>query len=126
MKKVRHIATFADLLILAIIVIISPTSPITPYHPFEVPCISDKVEVRYTKVLSPDSLAQSIKMVEAQLSEMKYYLKAIKSDTSDVSSKAKAIAENTEVTAHYSKISAHYAKRNAELTDALGYMVAFK
>ncbi len=75
MKKVRHFATFADLLILAIIVIISPTSPITPYHPFEVPCISDKVEVRYTKVLPPDSLAQSIKIVEAQLSEMKYYLK---------------------------------------------------
>ena len=46
MKKVRHIVTFADLLILAIIVIISPTSPITPYHPFEVPCISDKVEVQ--------------------------------------------------------------------------------
>ena len=75
MKKVRHIATFADLLILAIVVIINPTSPITPYHPFKAPCISDKVEVRYTKALSTDSLTQSLKKTEAQLSEMKYYLK---------------------------------------------------
>ena len=49
MKKVRHIATFADLLILAIVVIINPTSPITPYHPFKAPCISDKVEVHITR-----------------------------------------------------------------------------
>lgn len=75
MKKVRHIATFADLLILAIVVIINPTSPITPYHPFKAPCISDKVEVRYTKALSTDSLTQSLKKTDAQLSEMKYYLK---------------------------------------------------
>ena len=75
MKKVRHIATFADLLILAIVVIINPTSPITPYHPFKAPCISDKVEVHYTKALSTDSLTQSLKKTEAQLSEMKYYLK---------------------------------------------------
>lgn len=59
MKKVRHIATFADLLILAIVVIINPTSPITPYHPFKAPCISDKVEVHYTKALSTDSLTQA-------------------------------------------------------------------
>ena len=75
---------------------------------------------------SMTSAISSLAHLEATGDEMKYYLKAIKSDTSDVSSKAKAIAENTEVTAHYSKISAHYAKRNAELTDALGYMVAFK
>ena len=75
MKKVRHIATFADLLILAIVVIINPTSPITPYRPFKAPCVSDKVEVHYTKALSTDSLTQSLKNTEAQLSEMKYYLK---------------------------------------------------
>ena len=75
MKKVRHIATFADLLILAIIVIINPTSPFTPYQPFKAPCIPDKIEVRYSKILPTDSIAQSLKRTEAQLSEMQYYLK---------------------------------------------------
>ena len=36
------------------------------------------------------------------------------------------VAENAEIAAHYSQISAFYAKRNAELTDALGYLIAFK
>ena len=74
MKKVRDI-TYTDLLILAIIVIINPTSTLTPYHSFKAPCIPDKVEIRYTKTIPTDSIANCLKKTEAQLSEMKYYLK---------------------------------------------------
>ena len=74
MKKVRDI-TYTDLLILAIIVIINPTSTLTPYHSFKAPCIPDKVEIRYTKTIPTDSIANYLKETEAQLSEMKYYLK---------------------------------------------------
>ena len=54
----------------------------------------------------------SIQGIEAQTKQMRGYLERI-SQNSDV------IAHNTMVTAHYSKV-------NAELTNALGYMVAFK
>ena len=65
MKKVRDI-TYTDLLILAIIVIINPTSTLTPYHPFKAPCIPDKVEIRYTKTIPTDSIANCLKETEAQ------------------------------------------------------------
>ena len=68
MKKVRDI-TYTDLLILAIIVIINPTSTLTPYHSFKAPCIPDKVEIRYTKTIPTDSIANYLKETEAQLSE---------------------------------------------------------
>ena len=35
------------------------------------------------------------------------------------------IAKNSAVIAHNTAVNAFYAKKNAELTDALGYMVAF-
>ena len=36
------------------------------------------------------------------------------------------IAQNSDVIAHNTAITAYYSKVNAELTNALGYMVAFK
>ena len=36
------------------------------------------------------------------------------------------IAETSEVIAHNTAVTAYYSKVNAELTNALGYMVAFK
>lgn len=36
------------------------------------------------------------------------------------------IAENSDIIAHNSAVAAHYSKINAELTDALGYMVAMR
>lgn len=36
------------------------------------------------------------------------------------------IADNTDVIAHNTAVTAYYSKMNAELTNALGYMVAFK
>ena len=59
-----------------------------------------------------DAALKSIRGIEANTNHMSEYMEHI-SQNSDV------IAHNTAVTAYYSKV-------NAQLTNALGYMVAFK
>lgn len=51
-------------------------------------------------------------------------LTSIENDTSNMSSKLEEIAENSSVIAYNTEATAFYAKKNAELTNALGYMVA--
>ena len=36
------------------------------------------------------------------------------------------ISENTAVAAYYSQVNAYYSKKTAELTNALGFMMALK
>lgn len=74
MKKLRSIATFADLLILALVVVLNPLSSLQPSSKRTAPPhIPDKVEIRYTKVAKPDSLQCA--MIGAEMDEMRYYLK---------------------------------------------------
>lgn len=74
MKKLRSIATFADLLILALVVVLNPLSPLQPSAQQSAPPhIPDKVEIRYVKDATPDSLQRA--HIEAEMDEMRYYLK---------------------------------------------------
>ena len=73
MKKLRSIATFADLLILALVVILNPLSPLQPSSRHTPPHIPDKIEIRYHKTIAPDSLQRA--RIEAEMDEMRYYLK---------------------------------------------------
>ena len=73
MKKLRSIATFADLLVLALVVILNPLSPLQPSSRKTTPHIPNKVEIRYHKTIAPDSLQQA--RIEAEMDEMRYYLK---------------------------------------------------
>ena len=73
MKKLRPIATFADLLVLALVVVLNPLSPLRPSSHQTPPRIPDKVEIRYHKAIAPDSLQQV--RIEAEMDEMRYYLK---------------------------------------------------
>ena len=57
----------------------------------------------------------------------------IERNSADIATSSRVTAANTAatahysaLTAHYSAVTAHYAKVNAELTDALGFMVALK
>lgn len=50
----------------------------------------------------------------------------IEANTDNVSEYMKHISQNTDVIAHNSAVTAYYSKVNAELTNALGYMAAFK
>ena len=49
----------------------------------------------------------------------------IRTNTNDLGKHLERIAENSEVIAHNTAVTAYYSKINAELTDSLGYMVAF-
>ena len=73
MKKLRSIATFADLMILALVVVLNPLSPFNPKYYVTPPRIPDKVEIRYAKTTAPDSLRRE--RIEAELEEMRYYLR---------------------------------------------------
>jgi hypothetical protein len=70
-------------------------------------------------VASIDSLAVS-------MSDMQNYLVDISANTKDIKDTNTKIATNTAIAAHYSELTAHYTKLNCELTNALGFMVAFK
>ena len=73
MKKLRSIATLADLLVLALVVVLNPLSPLRPSSHQVPPHIPAKVEIRYQKAIAPDSL-QAVR-IEAEMDEMRYYLK---------------------------------------------------
>lgn len=46
--------------------------------------------------------------------------------TGKISRKMDEVVNNTAVTAHYSAVTAYYSKQTAEITDALGFMLALK
>ncbi len=50
----------------------------------------------------------------------------IKTNTDSLNEHMEHIAKNSDVIAHNTAVSAYYSKVNAELTNALGYMAAFK
>ena len=53
-------------------------------------------------------------------------IQSIDTKTTKMSGQMDRIAENTDVIAHNTAVTAYYSKVNAELTNALGYMVAFQ
>ena len=69
---------------------------------------------------------KQLSKLNSSMSSVISTLSSIKADTSDMKSYMSKIADNTEVIAYNTEKTAFYAKKNAELTNALGYMVAFK
>lgn len=68
----------------------------------------------------------SINLLDMNISDMKNYIIDISTNIQDIKNTNAKIAENTAITAHYSELTAHYTKLNCEITNALGFMVAFK
>lgn len=71
--------------------------------------------------------------IYSQLSDMNYALNQLNStmhsavgELKGIKENTAVISENTAVIAHNTAATAYYAKKNAELTDALGYLVALK
>lgn len=50
----------------------------------------------------------------------------IEANTTQMSGYLEHISQNSDVIAHNTAVTAYYSKVNAELTNALGYMVAFR
>ena len=53
-------------------------------------------------------------------------IRGIEANTTQMNEYMERVAENTDVIAHNTAVSAYYSKVNAELTNALGYLVALK
>ena len=73
------------------------------------------------------SLAKVINGIEElqwTASDIDRYLAEIGGTTKEILNVSAVTANNTAVTAHYSAIAAHYSHVNAELTNAMGFMIA--
>ena len=53
-----------------------------------------------------------------------YVGKTLSANTGDMTEYMAHISQNSDVIAHNTAVTAYYSKINAELTDALGFMVA--
>ena len=62
----------------------------------------------------------------AQLSRLNSTMDQALTSIQSIETNTTKIAENSDVIAHNTAVTAYYSKVNAELTNALGYMVAFK
>ena len=78
---------------------------------------------------SPEICRKAINEIQS----LRWTVKDTNDHLVDIGNTAKGIlansavtAHNTALTAHYSAITAHYSKINAELTNALGFMIAMK
>ncbi len=67
---------------------------------------------------------KEIKKLNTSMNKALVELANISSNTMNISSNTSVIADNAAVTAHNTAVTAYYAKKNAELTNALGYLVA--
>ena len=87
-----------------------------------------------------EKMDQAITELQSMRSEMNIHLQHI-SDNTDaltesnqqiltktaiIAENTKAIEKNTAVTAYYTAVTAHYSKINAQLTNAVGFMLALK
>jgi len=76
-----------------------------------------------------DSLGKAINEIESlrwTVNKTNDYLADIDNTTEGILTASAMTARNTALAAHYSAITAHYSKVNAELTNALGFMIAMK
>lgn len=77
----------------------------------------------YNKLVSIES---SLESLNSSLKQAISSLNSIKTNTTNMNKFLDNISKNTAVIAHNSAVSAYYSKVNAELTNALGFMVALK
>lgn len=66
-----------------------------------------------------------IQSVNKSLDRMNETMNLAMKSLQSMDKKIQHISENSDIIAHNTAVTAHYAKVNAELTNALGYMVAF-
>lgn len=77
----------------------------------------------YNKLVSIES---SLKSLNSSMKQAISSLESINTNTTNMNKYLEDVSKNTAVIAHNSAVSAYYSKVNAELTNALGFMVALK
>ncbi len=107
MKRPSFTTNYADLLIVMVVTVLFIGSPVSPYRtkPTGIP---DKVEIRYAKTLSTDSLQQALQYVEDEILEMDYYLRVHNVDDEGYNMVADY---NTELRKEYKRLKQQYSKQ---------------
>ena len=72
------------------------------------------------------NLSDSLDSINEKFDSFETYLSSISSNTAATVATTAIGATGSLMTAYYSKMNAQYAKQNVELTNSLGYLVAFK
>ena len=73
-----------------------------------------------------NSINQNMETLNNTMSNALKMLNSISQNTEKMSDSLDSISQNTEIIAHNTAVSAYYSKMNAELTNSLGYLMAFK
>lgn len=81
---------------------------------------------QYTLYCEMSKMNKSLDELNRTAKSMSHRLWNIEEHQKKISNNTKKISDITEVIAHNTAVTAFYAKKNAELTDALGFMVALK
>lgn len=81
---------------------------------------------QYTLYCEMSKMNKSLDELNRTADSMSDRLRNIEEHQKKISNNTKKISDITEVIAHNTAVTAFYAKKNAELTDALGFMVALK
>ena len=84
------------------------------------------IDNQYALYSVMSEMKSSLQSLDRTSKEMADSVKAIEGYQKTIAGNTSVIAENTAVIAHNTAVTALYAKKNAELTDALGFMVALK
>lgn len=69
---------------------------------------------------------QELRKINTSLQQLNSTMDAAVGSLRNIETNTKHISENSDLIAHNTAVTAYYSKVNAELTNALGYMVAFK
>ena len=67
-----------------------------------------------------------LRSINSRLSSLNSTMNAALNSIRNIDAKMGKVVETSEMIAHNTSVGAHYSKMNAQLTNALGYMVAFK
>ncbi len=85
--------------------------------------IIDKLSTIIQKL---DEIKQNQGMIYSELKKVNQNLSELNNKMSKAVKSLETIEYNTEITAYNTAVTAYYAQKNAELTNTLGYLVAFK
>lgn len=97
------------------------------YNLYEQETRADIVIGQLSQVIEKlDDIKKTQYLLYSELQSINKSLDNLNSTMNSAMGTLQHIADQTDIIAYNSSITAHYSKVNAELTDALGYMVAFK
>ena len=109
------------------------TGPDGAYNLYEAEIRANRIIAQLDKVIdsleqikqNQYTLYQEISLISRDLSILSNKMDSAVKSLSAISDNTKSIKNTSEMTAYYAEKTAQYTKRNNELTDALGYLVAF-